>query len=67
MRMLEDDRTVDGVVLNGKGKIGPPEEVLNVLERLVEDKRNEVWLLSGLRVGGVLQRVAERLPGLGIV
>jgi len=61
--MLEDDNSVDA----NKGKIGPPEEVLNVLERLVEDPRNEVWLLSGLRVKGVLERVADRLPGMGIV
>ena len=48
-------------------KIGPPEDALNVLQRLVENPRNEVWLLSGLRVKGVLERIAERLPGMGIV
>ena len=56
---------MEGGTINSK--IGPSEDVLNVLERLVEDPRNEVWLLSGLRVKGVLGRVAERLPGMGIV
>ena len=72
--MLEDDNNSTGVSTRANmeggtinSKIGPSEDVLNVLERLVEDPRNEVWLLSGLRVKGVLGRVAERLPGMGIV
>ncbi|GLB44271.1 putative trehalose-phosphatase [Lyophyllum shimeji] len=48
-------------------RVSVPEEALKVLERLVEDRRNEVWLLSGLRVTGVLERIAERIPRLGIV
>ena len=50
-----------------KGEVAIPEGVLSVLEKLVEDRRNEVWLLSGLRMRGVLERIAERVPGLGIV
>jgi hypothetical protein len=76
--MLEDDNgynnnSIDGPApANMEGgkrtnKSGPPEDVMNVLKRLVEDQKNEVWLLSGLRVKGVLERVAERLPGMGIV
>ena len=57
--------------VEGEGKVTPrvavPEEVLSILEKLVEDRRNEVWLLSGLRMQGVLERIAERVPGLGIV
>ncbi|KAG6816474.1 hypothetical protein H0H87_005761 [Tephrocybe sp. NHM501043] len=48
-------------------RVQVPEEVLLILERLVADPRNEVWLLSGLRVRGVLERIAERIPKLGIV
>lgn len=72
MRMLEDENgdapapNADGIIKKNT-KIGPPEDMLNTLEKLVEDRRNEVWLLSGLRVKGVLERVAERLPGMGIV
>ncbi|KAG6871722.1 hypothetical protein C0995_000805 [Termitomyces sp. Mi166 len=44
-----------------------PEEVLMVLEKLVADVRNEVWLLSGLRVRGLLERIGRRVPRLGIV
>jgi trehalose 6-phosphate synthase complex regulatory subunit len=77
-RMLENDNSNSnglgasaGLDSDGVGKktsrIDPPEQVLNVLQCLVADRRNEVWLLSGLRVKGVLERVAERLPGMGIV
>ncbi|KAG6864034.1 hypothetical protein C0991_000927 [Blastosporella zonata] len=48
-------------------RVEVPEEVLILLETLVADSRNEVWLLSGLRVRGVLERIAERVPRLGIV
>ncbi|KAG6902864.1 hypothetical protein DXG01_000632, partial [Tephrocybe rancida] len=47
-------------------RVEVPEEVLRVLEKLVADPRNEVWLLSGLRVRGVLERIAERVPRVGI-
>ncbi|KAG5636272.1 hypothetical protein H0H81_008558 [Sphagnurus paluster] len=75
-RMEEDYRAATpGLVASGaavekeacRAKIEVPEEVLSVLEKLVEDRRNEVWLLSGLRMRGVLERIAERVPRLGIV
>ena len=43
------------------------EEAISVLGKLAEDRKNEVWLLSGLRIKGVLERVAKRLPKVGIV
>lgn len=43
-----------------------PEDVLEVLVKVSEDRRNEVWLLSGLSVN-LLQRVADRVPKIGIV
>jgi len=43
------------------------EEAVEVLGRLAEDWKNEVWLLSGLRVKGILDAVAERVPKVGIV
>jgi trehalose 6-phosphate synthase/phosphatase len=43
------------------------EEAIGVLGKLAEDRRNEVWLLSGLRAKGVLEAVAERVPKVGIV
>jgi trehalose-6-phosphatase len=45
----------------------PPEDAMALFERLVGDRRNEVWALSGLPVKDVLEKVAERVPGLGIV
>ncbi|PPQ87717.1 hypothetical protein CVT26_011923, partial [Gymnopilus dilepis] len=44
------------------------EEAVEVLGKLAEDeRRNEVWLLSGLRARGVLEAVARRVPKVGIV
>ncbi|KAF8063976.1 alpha,alpha-trehalose-phosphate synthase [Lyophyllum atratum] len=51
----------------GGREVEVPGEVVGWLERLVGEGRNEVWVLSGLRVGGVLERLGERVPGLGIV
>jgi trehalose 6-phosphate synthase complex regulatory subunit len=45
----------------------PPKQVLDVVAKLAEDVRNEVWLLSGLPVKGVLEKVAQALPSVGIV
>ncbi|KAF9556929.1 hypothetical protein CPC08DRAFT_764923 [Agrocybe pediades] len=43
------------------------QDAIGVLGKLSEDRKNEVWLLSGLRIQGVLDRVARRLPKIGIV
>lgn len=60
-------KTGGGSEADKKGEIAIPEGVLSVLGKLVEDRRNEVWVLSGLRMRGVLERIAERVHGLGIV
>ncbi|KIY50195.1 glycosyltransferase family 20 protein [Fistulina hepatica ATCC 64428] len=41
--------------------------ILDLLGKLASDSRNEVWLMSGLAVNGVLDLVAERIPGIGII
>ena len=69
------DLTKKGV-LDLVGAVGPGgerelpkevEEAVNVLAKLADDRKNEVWLLSGLRVKGVLEAVAEKVPKVGIV
>ena len=45
----------------------PPREALEVLNRLAEDGRNDVWLLSGLAVKGKMEVVAEMVPDVGTV
>ena len=53
---------------SGKGPMAEPsEEAMQALENLADDPRNEVWVLSGLPVKGALERLAERVPGVGIV
>ncbi|PPQ70001.1 hypothetical protein CVT24_003776 [Panaeolus cyanescens] len=43
------------------------EEVVKILQKLTDDERNEVWLLTGLRVRGVVEGIGERVPRIGIV
>ncbi|CAL1697858.1 unnamed protein product [Somion occarium] len=50
-----------------KGTFDPPEEALKVLNKLAEDPKNEVWLLSGLPVKGALEEIAKLCPKVGVV
>ena len=64
------DLTKKGVLAFATSGVKLPAEVENAVEvlgRLADDRRNEVWLLSGLQVKGVLEAVAERVPKGGIV
>ena len=56
-----------GLLGMAEGEYTFPEDAVNVLGKLADDTRNEVWLLSGLRVDGVLERIKERVPKVGIV
>lgn len=56
-----------GLVGMAQGEYVFPEEAVNVLGKLAEDPKNEVWLLSGLRIDGVLEKVREKVPKVGIV
>ncbi|OCH91316.1 hypothetical protein OBBRIDRAFT_873262 [Obba rivulosa] len=49
------------------GKFDPPSDAIALLNRLAEDPKNEVWLLSGLPVKDALEKVAEQAPKIGIV
>ncbi|KIY70060.1 glycosyltransferase family 20 protein [Cylindrobasidium torrendii FP15055 ss-10] len=40
---------------------------MNTLKQLSQDKKNEVWVLSGLKVKGALSKLAEEAPEVGIV
>ena len=50
-----------------KGEYELPEGAVDVLKKLTEDRNNEIWLLSGLPVRGVLEKVPELVPKVGIV
>ena len=50
-----------------KGIFDPPADALQVLNKLSDDHKNEVWLLSGLPVKGQLDAVAKACPKIGIV
>jgi hypothetical protein len=45
----------------------PPQDAIDLLNTLAEDRRNDVWLLSGLPVKGKMEVVAEKVPNIGIV
>ncbi|EMD35057.1 glycosyltransferase family 20 protein [Gelatoporia subvermispora B] len=49
------------------GKFDPPQDAIALLNRLAEDPKNEVWLLSGLPVKDALEKAAEVAPKIGIV
>ncbi|KAH9856277.1 glycosyltransferase family 20-domain-containing protein [Lenzites betulinus] len=53
--------------VGGSPSFEPPKEAIDVLNKLADDPRNEVWLLSGLPVKGSLEIVAEKAPNVGIV
>jgi hypothetical protein len=61
------DLTRKGLQAYLKGDYKIPEAPLEVLNILSEDKRNDIWLLSGLPVKDVLDRVAEKVVNIGIV
>ncbi|KIL62946.1 glycosyltransferase family 20 protein [Amanita muscaria Koide BX008] len=61
------DLTKEGLSKVMRGEAQFPEDALDLLTKLAENKNNEVWLLSGLQIKGVLDRVAEKVPKLGIV
>ena len=50
-----------------RAEFNPPKEAIDVLNKLAEDPKNEVWLLSGLPVKGMLDIVAGMAPKIGIV
>ena len=67
---VRDMRTIArkaGVGVGEKPEFEPPEEALRLLTRLSEDPKNQVWLLSGLPIKGILDVVAEKVPTIGIV
>ena len=49
------------------GPFSPPQDVLDLLTKLSEDSKNEVWVLSGLPVKGMMEIVAGKVPKIGIV
>ncbi|OSD03743.1 glycosyltransferase family 20 protein [Trametes coccinea BRFM310] len=53
--------------VGGSPSFEPPQEAIAVLNKLAEDHKNEVWLLSGLPTKGSLEIVAEKAPRVGIV
>ena len=57
----------DPAVLALRGEFNPPQAAIDSLNKLAQDPRNEVWLLSGLQVKGALEKVADMAPRIGIV
>ena len=57
----------DPAALALRGEFDAPQEAIDALNKLAEDPRNEVWLLSGLQVKGALEKIAAVTPKIGIV
>ncbi|KDN50489.1 hypothetical protein RSAG8_00987, partial [Rhizoctonia solani AG-8 WAC10335] len=45
----------------------PPAGKLETVKKLLANKQNEVWILSGMGVQGGLEKIAAELPGVGLV
>jgi trehalose 6-phosphate synthase complex regulatory subunit len=45
----------------------PSPEVVQLLTKITQDDKNEVWILSGLPVKGVLDSLTKEVPKIGIV
>ncbi|KAH8828196.1 alpha,alpha-trehalose-phosphate synthase [Flagelloscypha sp. PMI_526] len=70
--LWQRDTTMPGLLTFEKeveeGTFSPPEHVIQLTSGLMKDPRNEVWLLSGLQVEGVMEKFAQLLgPNVGIV
>ena len=50
-----------------RGEFDPPKEAIDALNKLTEDPKNDVWLLSGLQVKGALERIATAAPKISLV
>jgi trehalose 6-phosphate synthase complex regulatory subunit len=57
----------DPAALALRNQFDPPQEAIDALNKLAEDPKNEVWLLSGLQVQGALEKIAAAAPKIGIV
>jgi trehalose 6-phosphate synthase/phosphatase len=44
-----------------------PEPIFEILNKLAEDRRNEVWVLSGLPIAGAMDAIAEKAPRIGLM
>ncbi|KAJ7630490.1 alpha,alpha-trehalose-phosphate synthase [Roridomyces roridus] len=57
-------RPKNGLVADEDAKL---DRALDVLRHFAADARNDVWLLSGLPIAGVIERIAQEVPRIGIV
>jgi trehalose 6-phosphate synthase complex regulatory subunit len=67
---LEDTlwtRKTEGGIIKQGTPFDVPQNVFDLLNKLAEDRRNEVWLLSGLPIAGGMDPIAEKVPGIGLM
>lgn len=50
-----------------RGEWEPDVDLINLLTKLSADDRNEAWVLSGLPVKAVLEKIAAKVPAVGLV
>lgn len=44
-----------------------PQEVLDLLNKLKGDPKNEVWVLSGLPIKCGMDQISDKAPGIGLM
>jgi trehalose 6-phosphate synthase/phosphatase len=67
---LEDTlwtRKTEGGIIKQGTPFDVPQNVLDLLNMLAEDHKNEVWVLSGLPIASAMDKIAEKAPGIGLI
>jgi len=67
---LEDTlwtRKDEGGIIKQGAPFDVPQNVLDLLNTLADDRKNEVWLLSGLPIKSAMDKIAEKVPGIGLI
>lgn len=44
-----------------------PQDVFDLLNKLKDDSKNEIWVLSGLPIKGGMDQISNNVPGIGLM
>jgi len=59
-------KTSSGIIKHGT-PFTVPQDVLDLLNKLKGDPKNEIWVLSGLPIKGGMDQISNNVPGVGLM
>ena len=59
-------KTAAGVIKQGT-PFTIPQDVFDLLNKLKDDPKNEIWVLSGLPIKGGMDQIADKVSGIGLM